>query len=240
MMRRDQIRAHKRPTPTLVDLCVQKVIHNVRYLGNVGSFDQHLLEQILPHCTADQLMHVEKSTKGRDLSPVTDKLWKKFFEKQFGTNSTDEVIKRMKEKRVSFRWMQLFETKGKEMAQAENEALDRIRQLYKKEDANNGPRYNVSNVKSNIMKKAKIEFLKRFVFVLKDKSRRASGIQFWPWPIGGVFLMNDEDDGITRIMLSADDSDGLCMGPKTTWGLGVVVKSLRPLATKVVESEEML
>ena len=52
--------------------------------------------------------------------------------------------------------------------------------------------------------------------------------------------MNDEDDGITRIMLSADDSDGLCMGPKTTWGLGVVVKSLRPLATKVVESEEML
>ncbi|KAG4377393.1 hypothetical protein GLYMA_18G104250v4 [Glycine max] len=109
MMRRDQIRAHKRPTPTLVDLCVQKVIHNVRYLGNVGSFDQHLLEQILPHCTADQLMHVEKSTKGRDLSPVTDKLWKKFFEKQFGTNSTDEVIKRMKEKRVSFRWMQLFE-----------------------------------------------------------------------------------------------------------------------------------
>lgn len=52
--------------------------------------------------------------------------------------------------------------------------------------------------------------------------------------------MNDEDDGITRIMLSADDSDGLYMGPKTTWGLGVVVKSLRPLATKVVESEEML
>ncbi|KAG4924014.1 hypothetical protein JHK87_049554 [Glycine soja] len=112
------------------------------------------------------------------------------------------------------------------MAQDENEALDRIRQLYKKEDANNGPRYNVSNVKSNIMKKAKIEFLKRFVFVLKDKSRRASGIQFWPWPIGGVFLMNDEDDGITRIMLSADDSDGLCMGPKTTWGLVIPLESL--------------
>ena len=65
MMRRDQIRAREMRTPSLVDLCVQKVIDNVRYLGNVGSLDQHLLEQILPHCTADQLMHVEKSTKVR-------------------------------------------------------------------------------------------------------------------------------------------------------------------------------
>ncbi|ESW18379.1 hypothetical protein PHAVU_006G035900, partial [Phaseolus vulgaris] len=81
------------------------------------------------------LMNVEKFTKGRDLSPVTDKLRKKFFEKQFGTNSTNEVIKRMKEKKVSFKWVQLYEAKGKEMAQTENEALDRIKQLYKKEDA---------------------------------------------------------------------------------------------------------
>ncbi|WVY94592.1 hypothetical protein V8G54_033680 [Vigna mungo] len=192
MRRRDEICAPK--IPTLVDLCVQKVIDNVRYLGNVGYVDQHLLERILPHCTVDQLMHVEKSTKGRDLSPITDKLWKKFFEKQFGTNSTNEVVKRMKEKKVSFKWIQLYEAKGKEMAQVENEALDRIKQLYKKEDAifttkywistgkqsrqvrpctkvppsskrrfwgDNGPGYNVANVKSNIMKKAKIEFMKR-------------------------------------------------------------------------------
>nr|XP_007146388.1 hypothetical protein PHAVU_006G036000g [Phaseolus vulgaris]ESW18382.1 hypothetical protein PHAVU_006G036000g [Phaseolus vulgaris] len=181
MMRRDEFCAPK--IPTLVDLCIQKVIDNVRYLGNVGYFDEYLLERILPHCTVDQLMNVEKSTKGRDLSPVTDKLWKKFFEKQYGTNSTNEVIKRMKEKKVSFKWAQLYEAKGKEMAQAENEALDRIKQLYKKEDArkqsrqvrlctkvspsskrrfwgDNGPGYNVSNFKSNIMKKAKI-FMKR-------------------------------------------------------------------------------
>ncbi|XP_014522546.1 transcription elongation factor B polypeptide 3 [Vigna radiata var. radiata] len=181
MRRRDEICAPK--IPTLIDLCVQKVIDNVRYLGDVGYVDQHLLERILPHCTVDQLMHVEKSTKGRDLSPITDKLWKKFFEKQFGTNSTNEVVKRMKEKKVSFKWIQLYEAKGKEMAQVENEALDRIKQLYKKEDArkqsrqvrpctkvppsskrrfwgDNGPGYNVGNVKSNIMKKAKIEFMK--------------------------------------------------------------------------------
>ncbi|XP_061340365.1 LOW QUALITY PROTEIN: uncharacterized protein LOC133286879 [Gastrolobium bilobum] len=181
MMRRDQVSAGK--APSLVDLCVQKVIDNIRYLGNVGSVDDHLLERILPHCTLDQLMHVEKASEGSDLSPVTDKLWKKFFEKQFGTNCTNEVIRRMREKRVSFKWMQLYEAKVKEMDQAENEALDRIKKLYQKEDArkqsrqvricskvppsskrrfwgDNGPGYNVSNVKSNIMKKAKIEFLK--------------------------------------------------------------------------------
>ncbi|XP_047150095.1 uncharacterized protein LOC124822169 [Vigna umbellata] len=106
MRRRDEICAPK--IPTLVDLCVQKVIDNVRYLGNVGYVDQHLLERILPHCTVDQLMHVEKSTKGRDLSPITDKLWKNLL-KISVTNSTNEVVKRMKEKKVSFKWIQLYE-----------------------------------------------------------------------------------------------------------------------------------
>ena len=63
MMRRDEFCAPK--IPTLVDLCVQKVIDNIRYLGNVGYVDEHLLERILPHCTVDQLMNVEKSTKVR-------------------------------------------------------------------------------------------------------------------------------------------------------------------------------
>jgi elongin-A len=47
--------------------------------------------------------------QGTDLSPVTDKLWKKFFEKQFGIDRTNEVIEIMSEKRVSFRWLQLYE-----------------------------------------------------------------------------------------------------------------------------------
>lgn len=55
----------RKKIPSLVDLCVQKTIDNVRYLGNVGETDAHLLERILPHCTLDQLMHVEKSTEVR-------------------------------------------------------------------------------------------------------------------------------------------------------------------------------
>lgn len=52
-----------RITPSLVDLCVKTVVQNLRYLGDVGETDSHLLERILPHCTIDQLLHVEMSTK---------------------------------------------------------------------------------------------------------------------------------------------------------------------------------
>jgi elongin-A len=153
MMRRDEVSARKKPSSSLllfqgnpvkmkrkdqtplVDLCVEKAIDNVKYLGDVSHVDHRMLERILPHCTLDQLMHIEKSTQGMDLSPITDKLWKKFFEKQFGINCTNEVVKKMKEKRVSFTWLQLYEAKVKKVAQAENEAVDRLAQRYKEEDA---------------------------------------------------------------------------------------------------------
>ena len=55
----------KRKPPSLVDLCVRTAIDNVRYLGDVGETSSELLEKILPHCTVDQLMHVEKCSTVR-------------------------------------------------------------------------------------------------------------------------------------------------------------------------------
>ncbi|KAF8018076.1 hypothetical protein BT93_H3089 [Corymbia citriodora subsp. variegata] len=170
----------KRKAPSLVDLCVRTVIDNLRYLGDVGGTDPELLRKILPHCTVDQLMHIEKSSKGRDLTPVTDNLWKNFYEKEFGSQSTKLVIERMKETKVSFRWSQLYEAKLKDIDEAQKKSLDRMKQLYKETDARKQSRqvrlcskvppssnkrsfgggYNVSYLKSNIMKKAKIETLK--------------------------------------------------------------------------------
>ncbi|KAK0589425.1 hypothetical protein LWI29_014154 [Acer saccharum] len=166
--------------PSLVDLCVKTTIDNVRYLGDVGETDLHLLDRILPHCTFDQLMHVENSTKGRDLTPVTDKLWKKFYKKEFGEKSLNVVIERMKEKKVAFRWKQLYEAKVEDLNEAEKKTSDRLKKLYQKEDAKkqsrqtrlcskvppssnrrsfgNGPGYGLSGGK--LMKKAKIDFLK--------------------------------------------------------------------------------
>ena len=43
------------------------------------------------------------------MSEVTDKLWKKFYEKEFGVKSTSLVVERMKQKKVSFKWSKLYE-----------------------------------------------------------------------------------------------------------------------------------
>ncbi|CAL5406770.1 unnamed protein product [Camellia sinensis] len=125
----------RRKVPSLVDLCVQAAVDNVRYLGDVGDTDIQLLDRILSHCTVEQLMHVENSTEGRDLSPVTDKLWKRFYELQFGGKSTNLVIERMKQKKVSFKWKKLYEAKAKDLEEAQQKSFDRIKELYKKEDA---------------------------------------------------------------------------------------------------------
>jgi len=215
MMRKDEISARKKPSSSLllfqrnpvmmkrkdqtslVDLCVENAIDNVKYLGDVSHVDHHLLERTLPHCTLDQLMHIEKSSEGMDLSPITDKLWKKFFEKQFGINCTNEVVKKMKGKRVSFTWLQLYEAKVKKMAQAENEAVDRLAQRYKEEDArkqsrkiktctnvppskrrfcgDNGPGSNVKS--SNIMKKSKKDFLNSFFEVKNITAMKNNCVQ---------------------------------------------------------------
>lgn len=170
-----------RRIPSLVDLCVQKAVDNVRYLGDVGETDQHLLERILPHCTIEQLKHIEDSTEDRDLSPVTDKLWKNFYVQQFGSKSTSIVVERMKQKHVSFKWRQLYEAKVKDMEEAQQKSFERIKQLYKNEDAKKqsrqvqlctkvppssnkrsfygGPGSSIGNTKSSLMKKAKLEFL---------------------------------------------------------------------------------
>ncbi|MFS7993765.1 putative RNA polymerase II transcription factor SIII, subunit A [Helianthus anomalus] len=170
-----------RRIPTLVDLCVQKAIDNVRYLGDVGETDPYLLDRFLPHCTVEQLTHIEDSTVDRDLSPVTNKLWKNFYTQQFGSKSTNVVVERMKEKRVSFKWRQLYEAKLKDVEEAQQKSFERIKQLYKKEDAKKQSRQvqlctkvppsssykrsffggpgSSGNTKSGIMKKAKQEFL---------------------------------------------------------------------------------
>ncbi|KZV43148.1 hypothetical protein F511_07963 [Dorcoceras hygrometricum] len=168
-----------RKVPSLVDLCIQLAIDNVRYLGDVGETDYHLLERILPHCTLDQLIHIENSTEGRDLSPVTDELWKKFYMREFGIESVNTVVERMKKRRVTFKWKQLYEAKLIDREEATQKSLDRIKKRYQEEDAKKQSRQvqlctkvppssrkrsfeggsSICNSKSGLMKKAKLEYL---------------------------------------------------------------------------------
>lgn len=63
------------------------------------------------------------------MSIVTDKLWKKFYEREFGVSSANVVVQRMRERKVT-----LHEAILEETAEFENKVSDRIRQLYKKEN----------------------------------------------------------------------------------------------------------
>ncbi|KAK4714530.1 hypothetical protein R3W88_020437 [Solanum pinnatisectum] len=168
--------------PSLVDLCVQTAVDNVRYLGDVGETDTHLLERILPHCSLEQLTHVENLTEGRDLSQVTDRLWKRFYQIEFGDKSINQVVERMKKVKVTFKWKQLYEAKTEEMEETQQRSFKRIKELYQNENAKRQSRQvrvctkvppssnkrsfygsglgsNFGNTKSPLMKKAKIEFV---------------------------------------------------------------------------------
>ncbi|KAL3848705.1 hypothetical protein ACJIZ3_010587 [Penstemon smallii] len=171
-----------RKVPSLVDLCVRVAVDNVRYIGNVGETENHLLERILPHCTLDQLKHIEDSTENRDLSPITDKLWKEFYKRQFGDDSINILVERMRQKKVMYKWKQLYEAKLKEREKATQESCDRLRKRYLEVNAKKQSRQvqlctkvpsssakrsysggvvanNIYNTKSGLMKKAKIEFI---------------------------------------------------------------------------------
>ncbi|KAK8970979.1 hypothetical protein KSP40_PGU017514 [Platanthera guangdongensis] len=124
-----------RKAPSLVKLCIGSVIANLRYVGNVGGIDLHLLQEILPHCTIDQLMHIEESTEEVDLSPVTNDLWKRFYEQQFGEDNTKLVIRRMKEKQVVFKWRNLYKAKTKEREAFKHKSAERLKQRYEEANA---------------------------------------------------------------------------------------------------------
>jgi len=177
----NMVLSFKKKIPTLLELCIQTAIDNVRYIGDVGETDIYLLKDILPHCTADQLMHIENSSEGRDLSEVTDSLWKRFYERHFGEESVNLVSKRMKANKVVFKWRLLYEAKLKERDDLQEKSVERLTRLFAAADAKKqsrqiqlcskippsrkrnffggGPCNNYSNVKGNLMKKAKMEYL---------------------------------------------------------------------------------
>ncbi|KAG7570234.1 RNA polymerase II transcription factor SIII subunit A [Arabidopsis thaliana x Arabidopsis arenosa] len=171
----------KKP-PSLIDLCVRKAIDNVKYIGYVGGVDFQLLEQILQHCTLEQLKHIEDSTQDTDLSPVTDKFWKGFYKKHYGEEDMNELIEDLEWKKLSYKWRNLYELKVIAVQEKEEELGGRLKERYKDENerkqsrqtkvcskappskrpfwGNSASGYNLGNVKSNIMKKAKLDLLK--------------------------------------------------------------------------------
>jgi len=121
---------------SLLDMCVQKLIDNLRYVVRVDGIEMELLKRILPHCTLEQLTRIENRTE-MDISPVTDSLWKRFYQREFGEEHTNMVIKRMKESggRVRYTWRELFKAKTEKQKEVEDKMLEKIAKKFQAEKA---------------------------------------------------------------------------------------------------------
>lgn len=168
--------------PSLEDLCVQTAIDNLQYLADVGHTDISLLAKILPHCTPEQLHRIETSSCRRDLTSITNDLWRKFYSRKFGPENVNIVLERMKKKKVHFRWHLLYQAKVKEQEEVQKKGVDRLKQLYKEAgdkkqsrqtqlctkvpptkkrrgfESGGGFTNECSHIKGRLMKKARIEF----------------------------------------------------------------------------------
>nr|CAB3480130.1 unnamed protein product [Digitaria exilis] len=147
----------KKP-PSLLDLCVQKIIDNLRDLGGVDGIEMELLKRILPHCTLEQLTRVENRTR-MDLSSITDPLWRRFYQREFGVDHTNQVIEKMKAIRgKTFTWRELFKAKTERQKEVEDKMLEKITKKFQAEKAGGGPSsLSTCSYKSPILKKARIE-----------------------------------------------------------------------------------
>uniref|UniRef100_A0A452XPV8 Elongin-A n=1 Tax=Aegilops tauschii subsp. strangulata TaxID=200361 RepID=A0A452XPV8_AEGTS len=134
--------------PRLLDLCIRSAVDNLRTLNSVDIVAEELLKRILPHCTLEQLTHIESCThvclllaeqfiftylqiyqdvflistllpRQADLTDVTDVLWKRFFQREFGEDNMNLAIKRMKENGVRYKWKKLFEARTEKQKQVE-------------------------------------------------------------------------------------------------------------------------
>lgn len=168
--------------PSLEDLCVQSAIDNLQHLADVGHTDINLLAKILPHCTPEQLHRIELSSSRRDLTSITDELWRKFYSRKFGPENVSIVLERMKKKKVSFKWHLLYQAKLKEQEEVQKKGIDRLKELYKEADnkkqsrqtqmctkvppskkrrsfeSGGGSTNQCSHIKGRLMKKARMEF----------------------------------------------------------------------------------
>ncbi|XP_050379756.1 uncharacterized protein LOC126797123 [Argentina anserina] len=114
----------------LDDGYVSVAIDNLDSLHDVGYLHFDFLNKVLPHCSKAQLIHIEESTKGVDLTPITNNLWKNFFEKEFGFKATQEAIKNPNPK-----WSELYQAKLKRLEEAEKQVGERLKIMYQKEAA---------------------------------------------------------------------------------------------------------
>uniref|UniRef100_A0A0E0QEV1 Elongin-A n=2 Tax=Oryza TaxID=4527 RepID=A0A0E0QEV1_ORYRU len=119
----------RRKPISLLELCIRTTMDNLRYVDNVDGVEMDLLQRILPHCKMEDLTRIENNTE-MDLTPVTDKLWKLFYTRQFGEENANQVVKRMSMSGARYKWKDLFDAKTKKQKEYEEKMGQRLAKKY--------------------------------------------------------------------------------------------------------------
>eukprot|EP00271_Cylindrocystis_brebissonii_P011070 TRINITY_DN2777_c2_g4_i1.p1 TRINITY_DN2777_c2_g4~~TRINITY_DN2777_c2_g4_i1.p1 ORF type:complete len:351 (-),score=63.88 TRINITY_DN2777_c2_g4_i1:196-1248(-) len=117
--------------PTLSSLCLDILLANLDALGDVGDTDWDTLEILLRRCNMQYVRRIEDANPSRDLSRVTEELWRGFYSSSYGRPSMEAVLARMKRRNVTCKWRDLFDAKGREVEEKRERGLERLREKSK-------------------------------------------------------------------------------------------------------------
>ncbi|KAM1653489.1 hypothetical protein ACFX14_006061 [Malus domestica] len=67
------------------------------------------------------------------MSPVTNKLWQKFYMEEFGASRADQAVENTKNANAAFRWKELLEAEVEEVKKKENKAAEKLKSRYQME-----------------------------------------------------------------------------------------------------------
>ncbi|KAM0995899.1 hypothetical protein ACFX2C_005971 [Malus domestica] len=67
------------------------------------------------------------------MSPVTNKLWQKFYMEEFGASRADQAVENTRNANAAFRWKELLEAEVEEVKKKENKAAEKLKSRYQME-----------------------------------------------------------------------------------------------------------
>eukprot|EP00270_Netrium_digitus_P015431 TRINITY_DN5409_c0_g1_i2.p1 TRINITY_DN5409_c0_g1~~TRINITY_DN5409_c0_g1_i2.p1 ORF type:complete len:205 (-),score=33.70 TRINITY_DN5409_c0_g1_i2:93-707(-) len=126
----------RRVVRRLTNLCIDVLLSHLDDIADVGDVDGELLKRVLSHCNAEQLQRIEDSTiiNGRDLTPITDSLWKGIYTRKYGVANVYRLIAKMKTVNMRCTWRELLRAKALAEEETQQRCVDRLKQLYQEAD----------------------------------------------------------------------------------------------------------
>ncbi|KAF2543548.1 hypothetical protein F2Q68_00032368 [Brassica cretica] len=96
---------YQKEASSLRDLCLKSLTGSLTY---VNSMPEDLLKRFLGLCTSEELLRIDINN---DIYKLTDPVWKRFYQHEFGSKETELVHQNLGMCDTSFKWSECFHEK---------------------------------------------------------------------------------------------------------------------------------